>query len=474
VIKEFKKSVYFILPILLISLFVTNNVFAQEDEFKESFKTAKDHSLNGEYRQSISIYDEILKNQPNNNSALKMKGLALSNLDEHASALKQFHQALRVNPNDTTTLTAMGVSFGSLGEYQEALVYFNKAKKQDPNSEVIKNYTQYIEEFVLKYPYKPTSKTQGFLNDQGIVPKWVTDITNWWAIAEITDEEFFSSLEYMIEKKMIKVPKEQIVENVNELKMLTSIKSDLELLSNEPSSNRIFFKNVQWLMDNNLINAEIKKTQEDLDYEDFLFNKYLRDIENNMIKERRYIDFPNPSEEVIKKFLRDQNKWNYEQQVTSSSSHFPDPTYQIVNQTYIITYKAFVNEQPQSLPLDHVNTLKNSFQFWEEQELKVKEFNAKMNFEIINEKQDATVWITWVVRNIGEGVLGHAHLGKGVVEVALGDFNCNGKFELYDIKTLETIMTHELGHTVGLPHTNDRKNIMYPSMTPTYAYCIID
>ena len=97
-----------------------------------------------------------------------------------------------------------------------------------------------------------------------------------------------------------------------------------------------------------------------------------------------------------------------------------------------------------------------------------------MNFEIINEKQDATVWITWVVRNIGEGVLGHAHLGKGVVEVALGDFNCNGKFELYDIKTLETIMTHELGHTVGLPHTNDRKNIMYPSMTPTYAYCIVD
>ena len=49
---------------------------------------------------------------------------------------------------------------------------------------------------------------------------------------------------------------------------------------------------------------------------EFQFNKYLRDIENNMIKERRYIEFPNPSEEVIKKFLRDQNKWNYDQQVT--------------------------------------------------------------------------------------------------------------------------------------------------------------
>ena len=61
----------------------------------------------------------------------------------------------------------MGVSFGSLGEYQEALVYFNKAKNQDPNTEVIKNYMKFIEEFISKYPYKPTSKTQGFLDDQG-------------------------------------------------------------------------------------------------------------------------------------------------------------------------------------------------------------------------------------------------------------------------------------------------------------------
>ena len=61
-IGSFNKSIYVILPILFISLLLTNNVFAQEGEsFEESFKTAKEHSLNGEYRQSIAIYEENFK-----------------------------------------------------------------------------------------------------------------------------------------------------------------------------------------------------------------------------------------------------------------------------------------------------------------------------------------------------------------------------------------------------------------------------
>jgi predicted Zn-dependent protease len=75
---------------------------------------------------------------------------------------------------------------------------------------------------------------------------------------------------------------------------------------------------------------------------------------------------------------------------------------------------------------------------------------------------------------MGEGVLGHAHLGKGVVEVSLGDYSCDGSFQLYDVESVQTIMTHEIGHSIGLPHTNDRANIMYPSYTPSYAYCLLD
>ena len=92
------------------------------------------------------------------------------------------------------------------------------------------------------------------------------------------------------------------------------------------------------------------------------------------------------------------------------------------------------------MPLDHTSTLKNSFEFWEKVELKTNNQDARIVFEITPTKAGANVWVTWVVRNSGEGVLGHAHLGKGVVEVALGDYNCDGSFQLYDVKSVEKIM----------------------------------
>jgi hypothetical protein len=144
-----------------------------------------------------------------------------------------------------------------------------------------------------------------------------------------------------------------------------------------------------------------------------------------------------------------------------------------VDETYIVNYKVYINDQPTGLPLDHVSTLKNSFSFWEGQELTSNDQKTKMKFEVTNQKYEANVWVTWVVRDIGEGVLGHAHLGKGVVEVTLGDYNCDGIFQLYDVSSVETIMTHELGHSIGLKHVSEKESIMYPSLSPSYAYCLL-
>ena len=135
-----------------------------------------------------------------------------------------------------------------------------------------------------------------------------------------------------------------------------------------------------------------------------------------------------------------------------------------------------MSPQPAGLPLDHVGTLQNSFKYWEARMFEASDGKvAVFHFEITQRSDLANAWITWTVRNLGEGVLGHANVGKGVVEVALGGYGCDGSFQLYDIETVEKIMTHELGHTIGFGgHSDNPDDMMYGTMSPGYAYCLLD
>jgi len=468
---------YLLVIILLSSSILTGTVFAQtEKEAELMFNQAHEHFVNGEYKQAITIYDEILEIAPNNISTLKMKGIVQSNLEEHNNSLKQFFKVLQYRPNDVISLTGMGVGFGNLGEYQESILYFEKALEAKPNSTVIKNYKEFIEKVISKYPYKPTEKPEVFEKEEvTTIPKWTKLIVKWWSEGSIDDSEFISSLLYLIENKIIQIPPVE-TQNNSEDEIPEWIRDNARWWADEQTDDEVLVVGIQHMIKNGIIPVKVQDTtqsQEQLDQEFYFFEKYLRDISKNISKETRYIEYPNPSQDVIKKFLRDYVKWNFEDEVKKASENFPNPTYEVVDETVIIYYKVFINEQPTGLPLDHVSTIENSLAFWEEQELDTNNKKAKIKFEVTNLKHEANVWITWVVRNLGDGVLGHAHVGKGVVEVTLGDYNCDGSFQLYDVKSVEAIMTHELGHSIGLKHVTEQNNVMYPSYTPSYAYCLL-
>ncbi len=464
--------------ILLFSSFISVPVFAQTlGDPQIMFKQANEHFVKGKYNEAIVIYDNILEIAPNNISTLKMKAIALSNSEYHEKSLKEFFKILQYQPDDVTALTGMGIGFGNLGEYQEAKYYFEEAVKRKPDNVVINNYKEFTDRVIAKYPYIATEKPDRLEKKETIkIPDWVRPVAKWWSEGQIEDTEFASALLFMIENKIIQIPpvetKSEKVEKIPDW-----IRNNASWWAENAINDQDFVLGIQYMVEKGIIVVNIKKSQEDIqkekDYDFYLFEKYLRSISKNVADEKRYIEDPNPSQDVIKKFLRDYIKWNFEEEVKSASSNFPDPTYEIIDDVYVIHYKVFVNEQPTGLPLNHVSTLQNSFLFWKNQELSTNGQKARMEFEITNQKQDANVWVTWVVRNIGQGVLGHAHMGKGVVEVTLGDYNCDGSFQLYDVKTVEKIMTHELGHSIGLEHVSDPNNIMYTSLKPNYAYCLL-
>jgi len=379
----------------------------------------------------------------------------------------------------------MGLGFGNFGEYSEAEQYFKKALEIDQDNVIAQNYLYSLEKIREKYSldvFENPTKKPDFLQklEERTIPYWVKNNAGWWAEDKISDDDFIAGIEYLIKKKIISISSQNNKENSSDA-IPSWVKNNAEWWAAEQISDEDFLSGIKYLIENSVIkvnaptNSEL--VQKELKRKAWNFEQYLKDIQNDIKNQNRYVENINPSEYVIIKYWKDYNKWNLEQYLNKPEI-FPDRNVLIDPETdgYIIEYKVYINEQPLGLPIDHVSTLENSFNFWENYEFSTTDGKkAVVNFDITESKFEANVWVTWVVRDLGEDVLGHATLGKGVVEVAIGSYGCDGSFQLFGVDTVEYIMTHELDHSLGLNHSINPENILYTSIPYLdYAYCLLN
>ena len=492
--------------LLVVTILFVDSASAQnDDELDELFTNAWELFSKGEYKIAIKIFDEILETEPTNSKILEMKGLALSNLrlestlasqPQQNAALRdpsnlnklsmlEFYKALEISPNSTLALNGMGLGFGNFGEYSEAENYFQKSLRIDPNNNTAKNYLASIEKLKKKYSlnvFENPTKKPDFLQklEENTIPSWIKNNAGWWSENKISDADFISGIEYLIENKIMNITSQNSDEE--SLNIIPAwIKNNAGWWSESKISDADFISGIKYLIENNIIKVDAetnsKSLQKDLERKAWNFERYLINIQTDIKKQNRYVENINPSEYVIIKYWKDYHKWNLEQ-FLDKPEIFPDRKITVDPETekYVIEYLVYINEQPVGLPIDHVSTLENSFRYWEQYEFNTSDGKkAIAKFYTTNLKGEANIWVTWVVRNLGEGVLGHATLGKGVVEVAIGSYGCDGGFQLFDNDTVEYIMTHELGHSIGLLHSSKSNNIMYPTIPNTgYEYCLLN
>ena len=497
-----KKNMGLLAALLFTTTLLTGSAFGQEmSEHAELFFDAEASILQGDYEKAIKLYDEMLETYPTEYKIFEMKALALSNLrlestlamqpqqntisrdpsNLNRASMLEVYKALEINPNSTLALNLMGLGFGNFGEYSEAERYFDKSIKLDPDNQITKNYISAVKDVKEKYSldvFEQPTKKPDFLQVQenNTVPEWVKNNAGWWAADEISDSDFFSGIEYLIENNIITVTPEEKNKNSPET-VPNWVKSNARWWAAGEISDEDFLLGIKYLIENNIIKVNVETNSDILARKAWSFDRYLKDIQNDMKKQNRYVENLNPSEYVIIKYWKDYHKWNLEEFLTKPDI-FPNRNVWIDEEMdrYVIEYKVYINDQPPGLPIDHISTLTNSFSFWESYDFTTTDGKtAVVKFSTTNMKSDANVWVTWVVRSMGEGVLGHATLGKGVIEVAIGNYGCDGSFQLFDKETVEYVMTHELGHSLGLGHSSNPDNIMYSTVQWTgYSYCLLN
>ena len=300
-----KKYFFLISTILTISIATNLTAYGQNDQ-SELFDIGTEHLLNGEYSQAINIFDEILDTESKNISTLKMRGIANSNLGYNEASLKDFFVVLEKDSTDVTSLAGMGIGFGNLGEYQESNYYFGKALEIEPDNIVLLNFKQHIEKTIVKYPYAPTEKPELLLQkNQVVIPDWVRNNADWWSQGLISDDDFASGIGFLVNEKIIQI--ESIKANGTSSEEIPNwIKNNAVWWVNGQISDDDFASGIQYLIENGIITISIELTS-DTESEKArftAFEKYLSQISKNIGKEKRYIEYSNPSNDPCRSARR--------------------------------------------------------------------------------------------------------------------------------------------------------------------------
>ena len=107
--------------------------FTIDNRTSAAFGMATIFIKNKQYKESISIFEEILKVEPNNFQVLSNLAICYSNLNDNEKAIKLINKSLKISKNSLSSKIS-GDIYQRIGDYKSAIEMYDEAMKDGLNN----------------------------------------------------------------------------------------------------------------------------------------------------------------------------------------------------------------------------------------------------------------------------------------------------------------------------------------------------